>query len=479
MRLDFLRPLPTLIVLSWWFMPGWILPISATMAAESGGEDKDPVVKLVLHPMAEARPALRYQLLPGIIDRRPGNAAVDYGKVMSENTALFGDRELWDKIDHWTSAPLEELRRDEVHNKVGFRSAYDLLQRGARREHCDWQLPIREQEFLSMLIPEAHQARTFARLIAARARAQIAVGRFDEAIATLQTGYALGRHVGDGPTLIHGLIGFAICRMMSQQVQQLVQQPQAPNLYWALTRLPRPLIDVHEGIEAEMSFLWLSFPELRDPDDTSRGADHWRWTLNEFWRKFIRCTNAPQMAKRPEVLTLLALKGYPQARRCLIAEGLEPEQVDALPAPQVILMYTVRTYDELRDDVFKWSYVPYWKAAAGVEAAKRRLRQSALRRREILPVAEVLLPAVSSFNVSLARHRRGIALLRTVEALRMYAAGHDGQLPGRLGEVGEVPVPEDPVTGKPFVYTRRGDAAVLDGPRLPAGWLPVEIKLAR
>jgi hypothetical protein len=92
----------------------------------------------------------------------------------------------------------------------------------------------------------------------------MAEGKFDEAVRALQTGYTLGRHVAQGQTLIHALIGMAICNMMSQQLEQLIQQPRAPNLYWCLTNLPRPLIDLRATWEGEMAWIYLSYPELRD-----------------------------------------------------------------------------------------------------------------------------------------------------------------------------------------------------------------------
>ncbi len=55
-----------------------------------------------------------------------------------------------------------------------------------------------------------------------------------------------------------------------------------------------------------------------------------------------------------------------------------------------------------------------------------------------------------------------IALLRHVEALRLYAADHDGRLPTTLAEVA-VPLPPDSFTGKPFLYTVEGATAHLRG----------------
>jgi hypothetical protein len=53
-------------------------------------------------------------------------------------------------------------------------------------------------------------------------------------------------------------------------------------------------------------------------------------------------------------------------------------------------------------------------------------------------------------------------LLRYVEALRLYAARHDGKLPAKGSDL-TVPPPIDPVTGKPFVYTAEGTTAHLRG----------------
>ena len=70
--------------------------------------------------------------------------------------------------------------------------------------------------------------------------------------------------------------------------------------------------------------------------------------------------------------------------------------VEAMPVAQVCLLYTVQTYEELRDDIFKWFYVPYPKSHEGVQQAERQLYRSIREGREILPVAQILLPAVSA-----------------------------------------------------------------------------------
>jgi hypothetical protein len=75
--------------------------------------------------------------------------------------------------------------------------------------------------------------------------------------------------------------------------------------------------------------------------------------------------------------------------------------------------------------------------------------------------ARLFLPALNRVVLAQSRLDRNLAALRIVEALRIYAASHDGGLPEKLSEVTEVPIPEDPGTGKPFDYSRDGDAATL------------------
>jgi hypothetical protein len=59
------------------------------------------------------------------------------------------------------------------------------------------------------------------------------------------------------------------------------------------------------------------------------------------------------------------------------------------------------------------------------------------------------------------------AMLRHVEALRMYAAEHGGALPTTLSAV-STPLPDDPMTGKQFAYVVVGETAHLRGAP-PAG----------
>jgi hypothetical protein len=98
---------------------------------------------------------------------------------------------------------------------------------------------------------------------------------------------------------------------------------------------------------------------------------------------------------------------------------------------------------------------------------------------EIVPIAERTLPAIRTARGAIARADRGIAVLRVLEALRIYAASHEGTLPAGLEDIKEVPIPDDPVTGEPFVYLRDGEKALLQGPTFRDVLLNYEITMSR
>ena len=80
-----------LLILTW-----AVLVPSLAPAQPARPPDEIKTKKLVLYPAPAPKPALKYILLPPYLDRKPGNAAVWYGKVTAEQLNLFGNRKLWD-----------------------------------------------------------------------------------------------------------------------------------------------------------------------------------------------------------------------------------------------------------------------------------------------------------------------------------------------------------------------------------------------
>jgi hypothetical protein len=468
-----------IIIACMFLMPTAVLGKDAAKA-----ESEIKTVKIVLHPMSESQPAQKYKLLPPFIDLKPGNAAVFYNKVPTEASSFFGDEKLWDNIDAWTEAPLSELKKKEIQTVInGWTWQIRDLKRAAHCEYCDWQLPIREFGYETPL-PEVQQTRSYARLLAVTARFQIANGQYNEAIQAMRSGYALGRHVSNGPTFIHNLVGCAIVNIISEQVQELIQQPEAPNLYWALTDLPRPIIDFRSGVDGEYAIFYLSFPDLQNLETKELAPEQWPVLLNQTMRKINRIgsgSSPPELGSA--FSTALLIEKYPLAKAFLIERGWAAVKVEDMPVCQVVLIAGLRQYEEIQDELFKWMYLPYPDAIAGMKKSDVKMRDIFRSGQEILPLASLLLPAISAAKAAEARTEREIAVLRIFEALRLYTAAHEGQLPEKLSDITEVPIPMDPIHGTPFIYHYLMDnTVILEAPRASglnpeAYWLRYEIHL--
>lgn len=86
---------------------------------------------------------------------------------------------------------------------------------------------------------------------------------------------------------------------------------------------------------------------------------------------------------------------------------------------------------------------PLLAGSRGLERAQARCDREA-KQLEIIPLASLLLPAIRRIQLLQARNERRIAVLRTLDALRIHAAGHGGKLPGQLTEIASVPMPLHP-----------------------------------
>ncbi len=443
-------------------------------AASAARADDVPPVKLTIHPMAAPRPSLKYQLLPPFATRIRGNAAVYYGKVTAERQHIFGNRELIEKIDSWRELPLAELRKPEI--KMPTETIENVLYRAAHCDSCDWQLPIREEDFSELLLPEVQQSRQFARFLGTSTRIHIARGEFEQALEKFQSGFALAHNVATGETVINGLVGIAISGIMIPQLQVFVEQPAAPNLYWALTTLPQPLVDLRAGVEGEITGLMTLFPAAQNLN-ANRTPEQWEQLLRQFSQRMVRFAEGGNVPIDPaDVLLEKSLRGYPEAKLAMLGRGLSVGAVDAMPAAQVVYLDIVRSFEEARDEEFQWLYVPY---SQGIDRLKIDEAGDTAIAGPALILVKLLKPAVSAVYLASARVDREFALMRLVEALRLHGATNGGRLPETLADVTAVPLPDDPVTGKPFVYRLEEATGIIEltpTPGRPTRW---EIKMER
>lgn len=433
---------------------------------ESKDAEKSPpgAVDLVVDPAAEPVPALKYHLLVPAEARIAGNAAPIYSRIAHERNDAWRSK-LGKEVSDVLNMSPEEFPLDKAGKLLDeFRTVADQLSAAARRSDCDWEYVVEGQDPITIILSDAQFMRSYARLLALKTRYEARSGDLPAAIGSLRDGLALGKNVADAPIVVNQLIGIAIDGVMLAQFDELIQRPGAPNLYWALAELPRPLISMRDGVATECDILEMKFPELARLDDPDARPDWKRLAkqMRDWAAEIIRSDSG--IAGVAEIVQLQAAPTDAQLddARTYLQEryGQPADQVQAMSPAEVEVRFTLALFHDISDGWRKWFLVPYSQALPDVKSRGNRLFEEA-KQREMIPLLSLLTPVHSALLAAPARIDRQVARLQTIEAMRMHAAA-TGKLPETLADVTVVPVPLDPVTGGPFKYTCEGDTATLD-----------------
>src|SRR5580658_6866784 len=206
------------------------------------------IVRLAVDPAAEPRPPLTYTFLTTQSARKPGNAAPCYYRAILAYEiyrAMAKDvkwhESLDGRLDEWSHMSIEKLPRDEVRKALNAQ-IYEDLREGANRERCDWDYQLQNVEGLKGIefrLTEVQDSRGLARLLAVKARLEIAEGHYADAVETMGVGYQFARDLSTSPIIIPSLVGIAIGSILDDQAHAFFAAPKSPNLYWAYTELPR------------------------------------------------------------------------------------------------------------------------------------------------------------------------------------------------------------------------------------------------
>jgi len=442
-------------------------PVAAVCALASslvapGAFGAGPTIKVVSISGSPApTPALGHRLIPLESELTPGDAAPIYLRLNSE-LSPEKLRDLREKPTAWLALPLDQFPATDARAFVDqWRPQLAQIEYGARRTTCEWNYTIAEEteHIIEISLADTQAMRTWARLVALKARVEIVEHHFQDAARTIETGLSFSRHVGNGPYLINMLVGVASAVVMLDRVDELVSQIGASNLYWSLTALPRPLIGVRKAVANAYKMCEWMLPEMTDLDQT-RSSGEWTARLARFRGRMQKLAAAYAADEKIDStggnLADLRERVIHEAREYLKARD---NKIDRLFEDQAILMFFGGKYRDLYDEVYKASYLPYPEAEQFYRLGLERLYAV---KRGPLDLFARLIASIESGHRSEAMLDRRIAALRVVEALRLHA-GVSGGLPKSLADVTIVPIPGDPVTGKPFNYRVDGETATLTG----------------
>jgi hypothetical protein len=447
-----------------------VLPLCTSVTYASQNADKVKLTKLSLAAAPEPAAALAYSLLPDFLDQKTDNAALLYYAAAAQ-CPQDGPEANHKKIRDWRDVLVEQWDRPSVEKVLAlFSSSFHCIELAAQRRYCQWEMPLEDGFSMQMLPLSTFRTLTYAMQL--QIRLEMADGHTERAMALLRQGLYMARNIARGPSVIHGLVGVSITAVMLGEVEDLIQKPTAPNLYWALTALPDPLVNLQASLAYEREVFFVTVPQLRDLEKeilTPGEADKIIDKVMSEMQKLGMTNDVPLQGLLPMAWVMMH---YTDAKTFLKRHGVAQKRIEAMPAAQAVLLYQKQQYLHLVDDQFKWFAVPYSQAHShlkqAADATDSHLRSQGIKSNFFA----MLTPALSRIAFLQARLERQVALLRVVEAIRLFAANHSGKIPGALSEITVVPVPMDPVTGKAFLY-QRTDA---QNARLEAPVSPVEDK---
>jgi hypothetical protein len=435
-------------------------------------DDDLEVIKLTVTPAGAPQPHLRYRFSPAARQLSEGNAAAMYYRAIVVLQQDDRDNKEMTKVYNWLDLPIGELPREEGRRTMAkFHSVLEEARLAGRRKRVEWDLPLAEQG-VATLLPEMQEMRELTRLLAIEVRLAILEGDYVKASRALENMYTLGEHLGEAGTLVSMLVGLAAQGIANEEVTNWIAQPGSPNAYWALTSIPTSMKNLASSIESEDMWIRGSIPyaDLLDtailtPQQLERMARaigsllDTQWTNLGFQVEFNSGETRDVRVPSRVAMLPLVLRAYPVCKRQLLESDVDRELIEAMDPMQVVMLRWVQVYRELLDEMVVWSRHTPVETRAALKQVDDRLREVGSRPEGVL--AGLMLPAVSAASRAVLRRDQRIAMLRVVEAVRMYAEEHEGRLPAKLAEITSVTVPLDPTTGGPFVYRLAGETAVL------------------
>lgn len=513
-------PMKKIFLTSCWFV-GIVATSAVCISAEEFGKASEWVVdrntetgsfvstmELVVHPMASSQPVFKHQLFPEDFDLKEGNAAIYYIQALAffEQTSARDRVREWelraiDQKDNqenpvpdphkWLSMPVSELPLKDVREFLGFLEfQVPLIERATRLRDFKFDRHIRDEDNpVLYLLPEIQVIRDLARKQSLRCRLAVAESNPSRALKIIKEQYTLANHLGDDEFLVSTLVGCAISNIATTDALLAVQMEDTPNLYWAISALPDPMITMKRAHSYERQFMFEQLKVLREVGEEPRPMYYWDGFIDRLIVQLeplrVEGLFTDGALKDIEVLnreTMLKLveDAYPAAKKYLVETcKLDAQQVEDYAKPQVVFLACTRFGRILCDESFKWNHIPRWQALES-----ESFQQLETWREEQVAqlgwpgeVMNMFLVAIDASRRAQCRVEQSLSLLQTVEALRLYAADHPGKLPSSLDDL-SVPAPIDCATGKPFQYHLEDGVATIESASIHNHRHVVHLKLA-
>ncbi len=433
-------------------MPMVAQEASSDEAKQTQPKEENKPRKLVVTPAAETEFSYDVRLFPDASKRQKGNAATVLLRYAWELRNQYWDGIGEARLKGYASLPLNEFKRDQHAQVV----RWETLERAANCSDVDWNRDIYNNDRLEeVLLPDVQQCRHIIYALATLIRADIAEGKLDSAINKLQVGFSLVRQMQDSPFYVVKLVGRANANVLLDQVEDLIEQPDCPNLYWALQQLPSPFIDAAECVDFENAV----FSDLRDLD-RKRTPKQWK-ELGEQIKFAFGPGTLGQSKEKDEAYQDQIRRG----REWLVkAEHFTQSQVEKMGDDEIAIRWFGINYTKWTDQYNRWMSLPPSVANSRLTQIEKQIDKEA---KETQGVGLKVI-AFRKMHGSLWAVEQRIAALKTVEAIRAKAVmlergrSVDNSILDNDSD-SPTPVAIDPMTGKPFLVEIRDGLVTIKG----------------
>ncbi len=432
--------------------------------------NREPAIKAIrLHAAGEPDPALRYRFWPAVRDRRNASPHPFVSRALLLATQAAAEARARDlnfvtSYERISDLPLDRVASDEVRqflDQYGTTALTQLSEIDCLMDTTyDLQIEGRSlSEIVNILLPEVQESRQLARLLAVRARLAIAEKRWDDLVTDVRTGFRLSEIIGDlGPTLTSKLVGNAIASVMLAVVGEAIQQPECPNLYWALASVQgQNLFQVDEAIELEISNI-VNVLDVGKHQRIAGDADEARYRLifmvEQIGQLDSDSSGRGLAAPIARLIAGLYVVAMAEPSRDLLAASAEHAgDVTALSISETVLRATQLRLVRTRDDWLKWMILP---AELEIDLEEKLwANRLDLRTADAASIIGwgTFLPLLQASRTASQRPIQQYHLWMTMEAMRMHAAD-SGELPQSLDQLHPVPALHDSIARGPFLYQR-------------------------
>lgn len=432
--------------------------------------DDSKIIDLEISPQAIELDPLRYQLLPREYELKRGNAAAILLRMPWDRTAYM--TEVFPHLHEWANRPLHDPAWDQQDPDGSAKGLpapmYDAMKRAAYRNQCDWDYPIGEtQPPHFILLPDVQGIRGFFYGLSSEAREHIARHDFVKAREVILVGFANARHLSQTPFEIVQQVAMALQLAMLTRTAEMMGEPESPNLYWALTTLPKSMLQLERAADLEASMFTMGLPAIHELE-RKRDEDEWSRLLAQVFELLESIDSLPKVTFLEGIER--QLRFLKLARKDLRRlSNKSADEIKEMSNPETIVRWLILThslYDNRVSAVTRLAPSEAWPELKKLDAELKAVANESGLFKESSDSSHWSNP-ISRF-VRLRIVDRRIQQLRIVEAIRDYLASHHGKFPNTLDEITSVPIPVDSLTGKPFEWSINQNQAMLQPPQLPA-----------